>query len=47
MLNDVFVVRGSFAGCTFPPSLSIAAFKQELGDYYDASIQVVSVCERV
>lgn len=42
-MNDVFIVRGLFEGCSFPPSLSIAAFKQELGDFYDASIQVVSV----
>ena len=42
VMNEVCLIRGLFEGCTIPlEQLSIAAFRQLLGDFYDGSVQVV------
>lgn len=42
VMNEVCLIRGMFDGCTIPlDKLSIGAFRQLLGDFYDGSVQVV------
>lgn len=42
VMNEVCLIRGLFDGCTIPlEKLSISAFRQLLGDFYDGSVQVV------